>query len=130
VKQAKLRKNWLIYAEKLKNELLKQFPEWDFRNLTKIIGRLGTAKYSRNKPLILGREKELRNYLLENGHSPFKVYRWFLLMRVPEEIKFQLKNNILSQKNASAKSFLQRHQTASDIGERIRALGLELIRGM
>jgi len=119
VKQAKVRKNWLIDAEKLKDELLKQFSEWDFRNLTLILGRLGNAHYSKQKPLILGQEKELRNYLLDKGHSPF------LLMRIPEEIKFQLKNNMISQKNASAKQFLLRHQTASTIGEKIRVLGLE-----
>ena len=130
MKQAKVRKNWLIDAEKLRDELLKQFSEWDFRNLTLILGRLGNAHYAKQKPLILGREKELRNYLLDTGHSPFKVYRWFLLMRIPEEIKFQLKNNMISQKNASAQQFLLRHQTASTIGEKIRVLGLELIRGM
>ena len=67
------------------------FPEIGVRDLCKLLGRLGTYHYNKRKFIVLGKEKSLYNKLIENSFNPFTVYRWALLERAPDDIKFQLK---------------------------------------
>lgn len=94
------------------------------------MSKLATYHYNKKKFVVLGEERKLYNFLVENSLNPFTVYRWLLLERVPDEIRFQLKNHLLSQKKASSTYFQQRHETETSLQQKIRALGLELIRGM
>ncbi len=124
-----IRKDCLGEYEKLKKDIMDKFPDLDARNLCVLLGRLGTFHYSK-KTLIMGREREIYNFLVENSYNPYTVYRWALLERVPEEIKFQLKNHYLSLKRASSAFFQQRHETETSLQRDIRELGLRLIREM
>ncbi len=124
-----IRKDCLIELETLRKRLLEKFPEIDARNLYLILGRLGTFHYNK-KSLILGKEREIYNFLIENSYNPFTVYRWALLEKVPEEIKFQLKNHFLSQKKASKIFFERRHETETSLQCELRQLGLRLIKEM
>lgn len=124
-----IRKDCLMEYEKLKTNIMEKFPETDARNLCVLLGRLGTFHYNK-KLLILGREREIYNFLIENSYNPYTVYRWALLERVPEEIKFQLKNHYLSLKKASSIFFQKRHETETSLQKDIREMGLKLIREM
>jgi len=125
-----IRKDCLIELETLRNKLLEKFPETDARDLHLLLGRLGTFHYNKKNSMLLGREREIYNFLIENSYNPFTVYRWALLEKVPEEIKFQLKNHFLSQKKASRIFFERRHETETTLQCEIRNLGLRLIKEM
>ncbi len=124
-----IRKDCLGELERLRNRLLEKFPELEARNLCVLFGKLGTFHYKK-KTLILGREREIYNFLIENSYNPYTVYRWALLERVPEDIKFQLRNHYLSLKKASSVFFQRRHETETNLQNDIRELGLKLIREM
>ena len=127
---AKLRKNIYEELDKVKNLLQVRFPEIDLRNLCPLLSRLATYHYNRKSGMLLGKERELYNLLIENSYNPFTVYRWALLERIPDEIKFQLRHHYLSQKNASKVFFQQRHETETSLQINIRDAGLRLIREM
>ena len=127
---AKVRKNIFEELERVKKLVLDQFPDLEVRDLCKILGRLGTFHYNKRNKMLLGEDKALYDLLILNSYNPYTVYRWALLERVPDEIRFQLQNSHVSQKKASKISFERRHETESSLQVSIRRLGLELIRGM
>ena len=53
-----------------------------------------------------------------------------LLENIPEDIRFQLKQHHISQKNAISKAFERRHETDLTLGVAIKELGLNLIKRM
>jgi len=129
---AKIRKNWLTQYESVKNLVQTAFGQnekFEVRNLCKILGRLGTYHYNK-KGFLLGDEKDLYNLLITNGFNPFTVYRWALLERVPDDIKFQLRNHNLGQKRASKLMFERHHETETILQKDIKLLGLKLIEVM
>jgi hypothetical protein len=113
----------------LKNKLVEAFPDFDARNSHQLFGKLGVYHYNK-KNLILGKERQVYNFLIKNSYNPYTVYRWSLLERVPDEIRFQVRNHYLSQKNASKLFFERRHETESSLYVEVRALGLRLIKEM
>lgn len=130
---AKVRKNWLGQYESVKLLLQKEFEEFKeikVRDLCKILGRLGTYHYDKRGKMLLGEERKMYNLLIENGFNPFTVYRWALLERVPQEIRFQLRNHYLSQKKASKIFFERKHETETSLQIDIKELGLRLIKEM
>ena len=127
---ARVRKNILIEIEKVKKLVEVRFPEIEIRDFCKLLGRLGTYHYNKKKMMLVGEERKLYNFLIENSYNPYTIYRWALLERVPEEIKFQLRNHYLSQKNAIKLFYEKRHETETSLQLHIKRLGLELVRGM
>ncbi|MBD3303680.1 hypothetical protein GF343_00915 [Candidatus Woesearchaeota archaeon] len=89
MKQKIIRKNWLEKLEQVKNLISEQWQETDFRNLAMLMGKLGTYHYNKRKIMLLGKERKLYHLLIENSYNPYTVYRWLLLERIPEDIKFQ-----------------------------------------
>lgn len=126
---AGVRKDVFKELDKVRRLVVEALPNFDLRDLCKILGRLGTYHYGK-KGLLFGDERKLYNLLIENSYNPYTVYRWALLERVPDEIKFQLRNHFLSQKTASRLYFERRHETESGLQQDIRKIGLELIRRM
>ena len=82
---AKARKNIFEELNKVKKLVYLFFPEISARDLCKL---LGTYHYNKRKFIVLGKEKSLYNQLIENSFNPFTVYRWALLERAPDDIKF------------------------------------------
>ena len=80
--------------------------------------------------MLLGKERLLYNSLIENSYNPYTVYRWALLERVPEDIRFHLRNHNLSQKKASKLFFERKHETETVLQLNIKQLGLQLVRSM
>ena len=124
-----VRKNIFEELDKVRKLVEVHFPKIKLRDLCKLLGKLGTYHYQR-KNMLLGKERDVYNNLIKNSYNPFTAYRWALLERVPEDIKFQLKNHYLSQKKASQISFQRRQETDTRLQIDIRQLGLQLIRGM
>lgn len=127
---AAVRKNIFEELDRVKNLIQIRFPEADIRDWCTFLSKLGTYHYHKKKYLLLGNDKAIYNLLIENSYNPFTVYRWSLLERIPEEIKFQLKNHYLSQKSALQSAVERRKTTNTKIQVDIRELGLQLIRGM
>jgi len=126
----RVRKNIYEELEKVKKLVTDNLSEFDIQNLCKTLGRLGTYHYNKKKYMLLGEERKLYELLITNSYNPYTVYRWALLERVPEEIRFQLRNHNLSQKKASRLFFERRHETETSLQISIKETGLRLIREM
>jgi hypothetical protein len=129
VKEANFRKNWLVEFESIKNEVSVRFGEEYFRNFSKIISKLARYHYQKDF-LILGKEWDIYYFLIENGHNPYKVYRWSLLEKVPETVRFQLKNGMITQKTALHLNFKSRHENKNQSCIDIKLQILNLVRSM
>lgn len=129
VKQFYLRKNWLIEYESIKKKIEVRFGVEFLRHFTKIMARIAQYHYKK-KSMFLGKERELYAFLQEKGHNPFKIYRWCLIERIPEAIRFQLKNGMINQKTALHMHFKSWHESENSICVAIRVQGLQLVRSM
>ncbi len=127
---AKIRIDIFNELNKVKELIKVRFPEFKVRNLCKFLSRIALYHYDKKNKMLLGRERNLYNLLIENGYNPYTVYRWALLERVPEDIKFQLKNHYLSQKKASKLFFERQHETDTSLQIDIKQVGLRLIKEM
>jgi hypothetical protein len=130
VKEKNVQKNFVEKLSQVRNLLKIQFPNFDMQNLNKIMNRLAHYHYDKKKFLVMGETRKLYNFLIENSYNPYTVYRWMLLERVPEEIRFQLRQNLISQKKAVSKAFKQKHETSFGLSLSIKEYGLRLIRGL
>lgn len=129
MKESYLRKNWLVEYESIKKEVGIRFGDEYLRNFTKIIAKIAQHHYKKNS-MLLGKERELYVFLQEKGHNPFKIYRWCLLERIPEALRFQLKNGMINQKTALHMHFKNRHESENTVCVAIRVQGLNLVRSM
>ena len=129
MKESYLRKNWLVEYESIKKEVGIRFGDEYLRNFTKIIAKIAQHHYKKNS-MLLGKERELYAFLQEKGHNPFKIYRWCLLERIPEALRFQLKNGMINQKTALHMHFKNRHESENTVCVSIRVQGLNLVRSM
>ena len=100
------------------------------QNLVKIMSKLAHFHYNKKDFILLGEERALYDFLIENSYNPFTVYRWLLLERIPDDIRFQLRQRQISQKKAVSEAFKRKHETNSILSVSIRELGLNLIRRM
>jgi len=130
VKHKKFRKTWLEAFESLKNKALNEFGDEGFRNLKEKISKLATYHYNKSKYILLGQDKEFYEFLITNSYNPYTVYRWFLLERVPEDVRFQLRNGAINQKLASKIQFKRKHEGKNHTCIDIRLMGLNLVRSM
>ena len=129
MKDGNFRNSWIEEFESLKNLVIKEFSEDGFRNLKENSAKIATYHYNKRKLMLLGEERKLYNFLIENSYNPFTVYRWLLLERIPEDIKFQLRNNYLNQKKAIKLSFQRKHKTKGSLCTEIKNLGMQLLQG-
>ena len=126
----RVRKNIFEELDKVRNLIKIRFPDFEIRDFSKFMSKLGSYHYNKKKFMLLGKEREIYFLLIENSYNPFTVYRWTLLERVPEDIKFHLRNHNLGQKKA-IKLFLDRkHETETSLQISIKQLGLHLVRWM
>ena len=122
--------NFVTKLEELRKLLVVRFPSLDVRSLTEKMSKLAHYHYNERNFLIMGEDRELYNFLIENSYNPFTVYRWLLLERVPDEIKWQLKNRQISQKRAITLTIERRTETGSSLAADIKSQGMKLIGGM
>jgi len=122
-----MQKNYLQKLECLRKLLHSRLPQLESQNLCKMVSKLAHYHYNKKKYLIMGIEREVYNLLIENTYNPYTVYRWLLLERVPEDIKFQLKQQKLSQKLVLNKAFERRHEGFKELTTSVREYGISLI---
>jgi hypothetical protein len=128
VKVKTFRKKWISELGQVKKLIETELPDTDFRNLTVLMGQLGTYHYKK-KGILLADERKLYNLLIENSYSPYTVYRWLLLERIPDDIRFQLHNNYISQKKAATMSYERKHKRKGVLCVDVKQRGLQLLRG-
>jgi len=130
VKHKISRESFTEKLDTIRNMISMRFPSVDVRNLDKTMARLAHYHYDKKKYFVIGESRELYDFLLLKGYNPFTVYRWMLLEKLPEDMRFQLKERQISQKKAVSEAFDRRHETTSSLGESIKDIGLSLIRRM
>ncbi|MDD3175259.1 MAG: hypothetical protein PHU51_02170 [Candidatus Nanoarchaeia archaeon] len=123
-------KNYLEKLHSFKKLLYSECSLNESHNLLEMMGKLGHYHYHKEKFILLGKEKEIYDFLMKNHFNPYTIYRWLLLERIPEDIKHQLKNKEMSQKKAVSEAFKRRQETAESISTSVQELGLNLIRRM
>jgi len=69
-------------------------------------------------------------FLIENGYNPYTVYRWMLLDKLPEDIRFQVRQGEINQKTAVANGFERRQENDTTLAQGIKFSGIALIRRM
>ena len=127
---ARVRKNWIEKLDEVKLLLREKFPKIDLRNMQDKMSGIAHYHYNRKKSMIWGDDKKIYNMLIENSFNPYTVYRWMLLDKVPEDIRFQLKENQISQKKAFSLSMKRKRETDSELSKNVRQIGLQLVRCM
>ena len=130
MKESLVQKNFIDRLNEVKKLIAVRFPNFDMQNFTKFMSRIAHFHYNKKKFFLVGETRELYNFLVENSYNPYTVYRWLLLERIPDDIRFQLRQNMTSQKKAVSEAFKRRHETDSSLIVSIKELGLKLIRGM
>ncbi|MFT7616197.1 MAG: hypothetical protein ACI8Y7_001026 [Candidatus Woesearchaeota archaeon] len=63
-----------VQAE-VEKDVLSRFLWLESQNLCKIMSKLAHFHYNKKKYLIVGDERELYNFLIENSYNPYTVYR-------------------------------------------------------
>ena len=130
MKERIMQKNFVEKLSTLRKILSARFPSINMQNLVETMGKLGHYHYNRKKLIILGDERELYEFLIENSYNPYTVYRWLLLERLPEELRFMIKERRISQRNAISEGLRWRQETVESLGESIMTKGLRLIERM
>lgn len=130
MKQDTMQKSFIEKLEQLRKQLNSRFPQLDMQHFKELMAKIAHHHYSKEKGMLLGETRDLYHFLIENNYNPFTVYRWLLLERIPEDIRFQIKEHRISQKKAISEAFKRRTETMQELGENIRQAGLELIRRM
>jgi hypothetical protein len=122
--------NFVTKLDEVRKLIVMRLPSIDVQNLAERMSKLAHYHYNKKRFLLVGEDRELYNLLVESSYNPFTVYRWLLLERVPEEVKWQLKNRQVSQKRAITLVLERRRETGSSLASEIKALGMKLIGGM
>lgn len=130
MKRTNVQKNFISKLNSTRNLINSRLPQLKEQNLCKIMSKIAHYHYDKKKFMLLGFERELYNLLRENELNPYTVYRWLLLERVPDDIRFQLKQQNISQKKALNKAFKRRREGFKELTESIREYGLSLIMRM
>ncbi|MDD3175129.1 MAG: hypothetical protein PHU51_01475 [Candidatus Nanoarchaeia archaeon] len=130
MKQEVSQKNYLEKLHSFKKSLFSEFSWLESRDVCLLMGKLAHYHYNKNKFILLGKEKEIYDFLIKHSYNPYTIYRWLLLERIPDDIKHQLKNKEMSQKKAVSEAFKRRKETTESICLSVKELGLALIRRM
>lgn len=125
-----MQKSFVEKLESLRKLLNSRLPELEMRHLKEMMGKLAHYHYNRKDYLLLGVEKEVYTLLIENGYNPFTVYRWLLLERLPEDIRFQVRQRKMSQKSGVSEAFKRKHEGFQELSQSVREYGLGLVFGM
>ena len=124
------RKSWIEKLDEVKKLLQNTFPDIEVRNMQDRMSNIAHYHYNKRHSMLLGEDKKVYNFLIENSYNPYTVYRWFLLDKIPDDIRFQLKQNQISQKKAFSLANKRKTETDSEICINIKQQGLRLVRCM
>ncbi|MFH1175003.1 MAG: hypothetical protein V1725_07765 [archaeon] len=121
-----MQQSFIAKLEHIRKEAQSRFPTLERSEFDKILAQIAHHHYNR-RGLLIGQARDVYKWLIDQGQNPFTVYRWTLLERVPEDIKFQVKQHKMSQKKAIREAFRRKHETFHELGASVREAGLALI---
>jgi hypothetical protein len=127
VKRENMQKNFVEKLTSLRKLLALRFPRLDLHNLDKIMIKFAHYHNNKKKFFVVGESKEVYNFLIEKGYNPYTIYRWLLLERVPEDIKFQIKEK-QQDKADKEKTLEERQKSQQEIYHTERAEVFERIK--
>ncbi len=125
---ATIHKSWIEKLDQVRNLLQEAFPEFDMRNMQERMSKIAHYHYNKRNSMLLGQDRKIYDLLITNSYNPYTVYRWLLLDKIPEDIRFQLNQNQISQKKAFSLSMQRKRMTDEDIVLNIRQMGMQLVR--
>ena len=125
-----MHKSFVDKLKSLRKKLAVRFPDMDMQDFNEIMAKIAHYHYNKQKFLIVGESRKIYNFLIEEKLNPFTVYRWLLLERVPDDIRFRLKQREISQKKASKIAYERKHETKEELTSTIFEAGLSLIKRM
>ncbi len=129
MKERIVQKNFVKKLSSVRKLVKSRFPEENMQNV-KEFSKLAHYHYDKKHFMLIGKEREFYDFLIENSYNPYTVYRWMLLENIPEDIKFQLKENRINQKQALSKAFERRQENDTSLALSIKEMGLKLVRCM
>ena len=127
VKNKNVQENFVVKLSSVRSLIDSRLTLIDSRHLLKLMGKLAHYHYNKKKFILLGVERDLYNLLISGGYNPFTVYRWLLLERMPDDLKFKLKQKEITQKKAVALAFERRGEGVKELTQSVRILGLNII---
>ena len=127
VKNKNVQENFVVKLSSVRSLIDSRLTLIDSRHLLKLMGKLAHYHYNKKKFVILGVERDLYNLLISEGYNPFTVYRWLLLEKMPDDLKFKLKQKEITQKKAVALAFERRGENVKELTQSVRVLGLNII---
>ena len=130
MKNQNMQKNFIENLSSLRKKLSVRFPTMNVQKIHKLMSELAHFHYKKKKAMMLGEEKQVYNFLIEEGYNPFTVYRWLLLERLPDELRFMNKQKEISQKKAISEGLKWRNETTQSLGQSIMAKGIRLVERM
>ncbi len=83
----------------IRHELERLFPESAVEDIMLMLGRCAHY-YFGNRKHLSERETVLYDFLRERGLNPNRVYRWFRLSIVPEDVRLRIQNGTLTERQA------------------------------
>ncbi len=98
VKNRNVQESFVVKLSSVRSLINSRLTLVDGRHLLKLMGKLAHYHYDKKKFIILGVERDLYNLLISNSYNPFTVYRWLLLEKMPDDLKFELKQKEITQK--------------------------------
>ena len=98
VKNRNVQESFVVKLSSVRSLINSRLTLVDGRHLLKLMGKLAHYHYDKKGFIILGVERELYSLLISNSYNSFTVYRWLLLERIPDDLKFELKQKEITQK--------------------------------
>ena len=127
VKNGNVQKSFIVKLLSVRSLIESRLPLVDGRHLLKLMGKLAHYHYNKKKFILLGVERDLYNLLISEGYNPFTVYRWLLLEKMPDDLRFKLKQKEITQKKAVYLAFERRTGGVKELTQSVRTLGLDII---
>jgi hypothetical protein len=127
VKNKNVQENFIVKLSSVRSLINSRLTLIDSRHLLELMGKLAHYHYNKKKSILLGIERDLYNLLISEGYNPFTVYRWLLLEKIPDDLKFKLKQKEITQKKAVALAFERRGEGVKELTQSVRILGLNII---
>ena len=75
MKKRSVQKDFLGSLNQVRKQVAVRFPKFDVQNLKKIMSKLAHYHYNKDKFFVIGQDKELYNFLIENSYNPYTLYR-------------------------------------------------------
>ncbi len=103
------RKTTLRKVETVKEIIQSLFPEIKSKKIMLMLSRCAHYHYDKKRELDT-EERMLYDILLKYNYNPFRVYKWFRISLLPEDVKEEVEKGTLSQEKAM-KIYVNRYRT-------------------